>query len=319
MRVVVVGGTRFIGRAIVEDLAAAGHELLLVHRGETEPGDLPKASHLHLERARLPEHRQELAGFAPDALVDCRALSRADARAVLDAVPKDLRLVVISSMDVYRAFGAVLQSVETDGVPLDEESPVRGHRYPYADRPDYDKLDVEEEYRPSRATVLRLPMVYGEHDYQRREEFILRRVRAGRDRIPFGAGQWLPTRGYVRDVARGVRLAVESEAAAGQVLNLCERRTSTVRLWAERILEAAGFAAELVRVPDDLLPADLKQTGEVSQHIVASAARARELLGWEDSDPVAALRTTVAWHLANPPEEDDLDFAADDEALAAVE
>lgn len=318
MRVIVVGGTRFIGRAIVGDLAAAGHQLLIVHRGETEPGDLPTAEHLHVERAELASRRAELEAFRPDAVVDCRALSRADARALLDAVPEGLRLVVISSMDVYRAFGAVLRNQETDGVPLDENSPVRGYRYPYPERPDYDKLDVEEEYAPARATVLRLPMVFGEHDYQRREEFILRRVRAGRDRIPFGVGNWLPTRGYVQDVARGVRLALESEAAAGEVFNLCELRTSTVRLWADRILEAAGFDAELVRVPDDLLPADLKQTGEVSQHIVASAAKARALLGWEDSDPLAALRATVAWHLANPPEEDG-DFSADEEALAAVE
>ena len=75
-------------------------------------------------------------------------------------------------------------------------------------------------------------MVYGEHDYQRREEFILRRVRAGRLRIPFGAGTWLPTRGYVRDVARAVRMAPATPAAAGEVFNIAERRTSTVRLWA---------------------------------------------------------------------------------------
>ena len=36
-------------------------------------------------------------------------------------------------------------------------------------------------------TALRLSMIYGEHDGQRREEFILRRVRAWR-RIPIGAG-----------------------------------------------------------------------------------------------------------------------------------
>ncbi len=37
-------------------------------------------------------------------------------------------------------------------------------------------------------TALRLSMIYGEHDGQRREEFILRRVRACRRRIPIGAG-----------------------------------------------------------------------------------------------------------------------------------
>jgi len=113
---------------------------------------------------------------------------------------------VISSMDVYRAFGAAIEGQETDPVPLDEDSPVRSERYPYRDkspdRHDYDKLDVEDVYRAGGATSLRLPMVYGPRDYQLREEFILRRVRAGRPRIPFGAGTWLACRGYVGDIAR---------------------------------------------------------------------------------------------------------------------
>ena len=319
MRVVVLGGTRFIGRAIVEDLAAAGHQLLLVHRGVLEPEGLPLAEHLHVERADLPAHRAVLEKFSPDAAIDCRALTRPDAETAVAALPAGIRLAVISSMDVYRAFGALNDDVETDPVPLDEESPLRTNRYPYKGKregmDDYDKLDVEEVYLPRGATSLRLPMVYGERDYQRREEFILRRVRAGRMRIPIGAGMWLACRAYVRDVARGARLTLESPAAAGDVLNLCEDRTFSIGLWSRMILDAAGSEAELVRVTDDLLPDDLKPTGAMAQHIIASGRKARRLLGWTTSDPATALRATVAWHLANPPDGSDPDFSADDRAL----
>ena len=322
MKVVVLGGTRFIGRAIVEELAAAGHDLLIVHRGNLEPADMPKVEHLHVERAELAAHRQELAGFRPDAAIDCRALTRADAEMVVEALPPGLRLVVVSSIDVYRAFGALNQESETDPVPLDESSAVRPNRYPYRgtipDMEQYDKLDVEEVYLPLGGTSVRLPMVYGEHDYQLREEFILRRVRAGRDRIPFGSGSWLASRGYVRDIARGVHLVLKTPAAAGQVLNLCEDRTYSMRMWSLMILESAGSKAELVRVRDDALPEDLKATGTLSQHIAASAQKARSMLGWTTSDPAESLRTTVRWHLANPPAKSDSDFSADDLALASV-
>jgi nucleoside-diphosphate-sugar epimerase len=322
LRVIVLGGTRFIGRAIVEDLAAAGHELLLVHRGVLEPSGMPNARHLHAERADLPEHRSALDEFQPDAAIDCRALTRADAETAVASLPENIRLVVISSMDVYRAFGAVNQGRETDAVPLDESSPVRPYRYPYRGQidgmDDYDKLDVEDVYLSRGATSLRLPMVYGERDYQRREEFILRRVRAGRARIPFGAGMWLTCRGYVRDVARGARLALESSAAAGQALNLCEDRSFSIAMWSRMILAAAGSAAELVRVSDDVLPPDLQATGTMSQHILASGAKVRSVLGWTTSDTAAALHITVAWHLANPPAEPDADFSADDRALATA-
>ena len=231
------------------------------------------------------------------------------------------RWIVISSLDVYRAFGALNDDRETDPVPLDEDSPLRTERFPYRgklpDRYDYDKLDVEEVYLPRGATVFRLPMVYGEHDYQRREEFILRRVRAGRKRIPFGSGAWLACRAYVRDVGRALRLALENPKATG-VMNLCEDRTFSMAMWSRMILEVAGSDAELVRVRDDLLPEDLKATGTLSQHIAATSRKARTLLGWSTSDPFETLRTTVRWHLENPPAEPDMDFSADDRALASV-
>src|SRR6202040_70126 len=137
-------------------------------------------------------------------------------------------LVVCSSMDVYRAFLAVWQRTETDPMPLDEDSPVRDGPVPLVpgglpgwdfDPKEYEKLSVERLYLARGATVLRLPIVYGEHDYLRREELVLRRVRAGRRRMPIGPAKLLFSRGYVGDVARGVRLALSADVA-GQVLNL---------------------------------------------------------------------------------------------------
>jgi hypothetical protein len=61
----------------------------------------------------------------------------------------------------------------------------------------------------------------------------LRRVRAGRDRIPVGSGE---------------------------VFNLGDEPSYSVGLWARMILDAAGSSAELVRVPDQRLPAALEET-----------------------------------------------------------
>jgi nucleoside-diphosphate-sugar epimerase len=341
MRVMVLGGTRFIGAAVVEELVAHGHELLVVHRGEHEPADLPEVEHLHAERQDLPHLRGPVDEFDPEAVVDNCAYSAADAETALAAVGGDVRLLVVSSMDVYRAFGAVLAGTETDPLPVDETSPVRPERFPYRGRPHpspdadtYEKLDVEAAYLAREATVCRLPMVYGERDHQRREEPILRRVRAGRGRVPAGSGTWLWTRGYVRDVAAGIRLALESEACLAEVLNLGESRTWSMGLWARHVLEAAGSEAELTRVPDVLLPDDLKVLGTISQHLLVDStmsryvpawsgqqhllvdsSKARDLLGWEETDPHEALRRSVSWHLANPPQDASDDFSADERAL----
>jgi nucleoside-diphosphate-sugar epimerase len=326
LRIVVLGGTRFIGRRIVDELVDAGHDVLVVHRGNTEPEGLPDVPHVHADRLDLGVAQSELVKFDPEAVLDCAAFGAADAEAVLGSFPRDdRRMVVLSSMDTYRAYGSLHAGIVTDAVPLDETSPVRPERYPYRGQmpgmDDYEKLEVEERWLARGGTVCRLPMVIGEHDYQRRQEPILRRVRAGRTRIPIGAGTALLTHGYVGDIARGVRLVLESNDAtvAGEIFNFGERRTPTMALRARQILDAAGATGtELVPVPDEQLPPDLGILGHVAQPLLVSSEKAVRLLGWDESDPVEALRRTVRWHLANPPQASEEDFSLDDVALESA-
>jgi nucleoside-diphosphate-sugar epimerase len=322
VRIVVLGGTRFIGKAIVAELVSHGHRVLVVHRGLTEPPDLHRSvEHLHVSRDGLHDREYRLQAWLPDGAVDCLAMSRADASAALTALPQGIRLVVLSSQDVYRAFGSVWSGRVTDPVPLDETSRLRDGPPPdgAGGDADYDKLHVEDEYLARRATVLRLPMVYGEDDYQRREEFVLRRVRARRRQMPFGAGTFLCSRVHVTDAATAVRQALESDVmlAGGHIYNVAERHTPSIELWARQILAAAGASnLELVPVPDPDVPDDLRITRAIRQHLLVSAARIRADLGWSDSDPEQAVEQSVKWHLANPPADASPDFSADDLALA---
>ena len=323
MKVLLIGGTVFIGRATAHELVRAGHKIAFLHRGNHEPDDLPEATHIHVERTELASVQDEIESFAPDAVIDNMAMTAEHADTAL-AVLGDLRLVVTSSMDVYRAYTYVLRGEPVEPVPIDETSPVRDERYPFAgqDGPPimetYEKLDVEERYLERGATVVRLPMVYGPRDGQRREWFLLRRVVAGRKRIPTGSGSWLSAKGYVADIARGIRLALESDEARGEIFNLSETRTYPMAQWAQMILDAAGSDAELVRVPDDKLPDDLGVLGTIPQHLLCDSGKARRMLAFADTDPRTALQTTVAWHLSNPPQVADPGFEADDEALAGA-
>lgn len=323
MRVVVLGGTWFVGRAICAELSVRGHELLVVHRGLAEPPESLTARHLHAERASWPDHRAAFAEFRPDAAVDVSALDGVGADCALRALPSGLRMVALSSVDVYRAYESARAGIQTDPVPLDERSPLRTARHL-----DGENLDLEERYLAAGATILRPGAIYGEHDYQRRFEFVLRRVRAGRERIPFGAGTILFSQVYVGDVASAVAAALETKGQQGEIFNVAEAATPSIRLFAERILAAAGSRAELVTVPDAALPADLRITRAGTQALLADATKARQRLGWRESDPADALRRSVEWHLQHPPAQHvpsrhppaapEDGFAADDAALAEV-
>ena len=332
MRVAVLGGTRFIGVALVEELLVHGHEPTVIHRGRTEARDQPDVPHVHVDRHATDDLTEAFGGVRPEAFIDASAYSAKDAAAALAALPEGVPAVALSSQDVYRAFHTFLTGGRAlDPVPLDEASPLRteSQRFLFRGRPPiegsaednetYENLDVEAAYLARGATVLRLPMVYGERDLVRREEFILRRVRAGRPRIPIGAGTFLWSRGDVRDVARAIRLAAESKAGACQALNIAESKTWTIAEWARQILLAAGSDAELVRIPDDALPPDMELTAEAAQHMLVSSDRARHLLGWSDSDPLECLRRSVSWHLDHRPAPGTDDLEADDRALEAAE
>lgn len=331
MRVALLGGTRFIGVAIVEELLAHGHDVIVVHRGGTETDDAPDVPHVHIDRHHVAGLKDALRTQRVEALIDTCAFDAADAIDALAAIAPDVTRVVLSSIDVYRAFATLRAGgAETDAVPLDEDAAVRAGEglYPYRGLPPYpgsgventdtyEKLDVEREYLARGSCVLRLPMVYGPRDPKRREDFVLRRVRAGRGRIPVGAGSLLWSRVGVRDAARAVRLATEAGERAHGVFNVAESSCWTIDGWVRRILECAGSSADLVRVDDAVLPEDMALTGHYSQHALVDSRRAWTAFGWRAGDPMDALRDSVAWHLAHPPSDVRDDFRSDAAALAS--
>jgi nucleoside-diphosphate-sugar epimerase len=281
MRVIVLGGTWFVGRAITEALVSAGHSVLIVHRGISEPSELSRVRHLHADRGAWSAHRAAFSAFTADAAVDVSAGNAAGARAALSVLPPGIRLIALSSVDVYRAYEALRTGTQSDAVPLTEESALRSTRH--LDGPQWENLEIEEAYLRAGATILRLGAVYGEHDYQHRFEPVLRRVRAGRQQLPVGTGTFLFSRVYAGDVAQAVLAALASDEAFGQCLNIVEAQTAPMRLFYEQVIGATGGSLDLVRVPDETLPSDLQDTGALSQHLLASPARAVTMLGWRDT------------------------------------
>jgi nucleoside-diphosphate-sugar epimerase len=325
MRIAVLGGTEFIGRNIVEGVVARGDQVLIVHRGITEPDDWVSCQHLHVDRANFSAVAPTVRDFRPDAVVDACAMTADDVAAVLPYLP-DVPSIVLSSQDVYLAFQLVLRGgAGEQPVPIDEDGLVRTKRYPYRgifapDDDTYEKLDVEPAYLARGGTVLRLPRVYGPHDAQRREEPVLRRVRAGRRAIPIGSGNLLWSKSYVAEVSRSVLCVLDQpEAAAAQVFNVNEYSSVTMRRWYEQILAAAdATSVELVTVPDDVVPPDLRFTTASRHHLLMDAGKIDRLLGWRHRNPEEAVAESVEWHLTHPPESDG-EFASDDKALRHVQ
>ena len=126
MRILVIGGTGFVGPPIVRRLVDRGHEVLCFHRGQTEADLPPEVVHLHDDREKLADHRPDLARFAPEVVLDTRPMAETQARALMETVRGIARRVVaLSSGDVYRAYG-LLHGTETgppQPIPIAEDAP----------------------------------------------------------------------------------------------------------------------------------------------------------------------------------------------------
>jgi nucleoside-diphosphate-sugar epimerase len=311
----------------VDDLVASGHEVLVAHRGQTEPDDLPEVPHAHVDRHDRAGFSSAVRGFDPEALVDTRALTRADAEAVVSVAGQDVRLVVLSSCDVYRAFGRLWRSEPgpPDSLPLTEESPLRSS--PAANRRteeiSFDNVDVERAVGEAAlpVTILRLPATHGPGDNQHRLFPYLKRMDDRRRTIVleerFAGWRW--TRGYVENVAAAIVLAVEDTRAAGRVYNVAEPTVYAEADWVRRIGEAVGWPGEVVAIPDADLPARLRQPFDFDQDYVVDSTRIRAELGYREAiDETTALDRTIEWERRNPPAEMTAPaYAAEDEALAA--
>jgi nucleoside-diphosphate-sugar epimerase len=333
-RILVLGGTGFIGRHVVAGLAAGGHTIAVFHRGHT-PSDLDGSVHRFLgDRRSIGDKAAELRAFRPRVVIDMIGYTEVEARTAVDVLRGIAeRTVVVSSQDVYRGFDRFRRLVPgpVEPIPYGEEAPLRERMYPYRGREpgqdawirDYDKILVErasrEEGGPA-VTVLRLPMVFGPRDRQHRILPYLKRMDDGRPAILLEEGQagWRWTRGFAVDVGTAIVRAAMDERASGRTYNVGEDDPLTEADWVRAIGRAAGWSGEVVSVPASLWPASRAAAVDWTQSLVADTSRIRRELGLEDTvGREEGLRRTVEWERENPPLLDpaQFDYAADDRLL----
>lgn len=317
MNILIIGGTRFIGYYTLCQLAAQGHNLTLFHRNPT-PLQLPEGVQEILgDRRQWDSQIPALRAKQPEVVLDMIPVVEQDAISLTKTFSGHAgRVALISSCDVYRAYGRLIKSEPGDPVPApaSEDAPLREKRFPYrgeTPRPeddprrildDYDKIPIEQHVlsQPDLpGTVLRLPMVYGPYDYQHRLHSYLQQMDSQVETISLDPqlAQWRGARGYVENVAHAITLAVANPQAAGRVYNVAEPWDFTEHEWVEQIGRAVGWNGQVV-ISDESEDSD----ADYRQDLTVDTRRLREEMGYDEIVPLqTALEKTIEWERAHPP------------------
>ena len=305
VQILVMGGTRFIGRPLVAQLLAGGHSLSLFTRGRQPLPD--GIEHLQGDRTTA-EGLSLLTGRRFDVIIDSSGRSLADSRAVIEQTGSPShRFICVSSAGVY---------ADSELWPLDEDAkidPASRHA---------GKADTEAWLRAEAIpfTSFRPTYIIGAGNYNPVERWFFDRIVHGRP-VPLpGDGTTITQLGHVNDLAGAMAASIGVEAAANRIYNCSGEQGVTFRGLVAAAALACGKDPAAVEIrffdPSRLEPKARKAFPLRLAHFLTDIHRLKRELAWE---PRYDLARSLADAYSNdyalrPPSSPD--FSGDDALLA---
>jgi nucleoside-diphosphate-sugar epimerase len=286
VHLLVLGGTRFVGRAVVDIALTAGHRVTLFNRGVTAPGLYPRLETIIGDRT---QDLSALHGRDFDVVVDVAGyhpgVVRLSARTLAERVG---RYVFVSTVSVY-ADQSTPPSERSDRLALSEHTKpddLYGARKAACE-------DVVQEVYGDRAFVVRPGLIVGPHDTSERFGYWPVRIAQGgrvlapgdsNDPLQFidvrDLAQWIVSGAGRGGAVSGAYNAVGEPMAFGDLLDIC--RT------------VSGTRAEIVWVPSDRLVAAGVDPDEGIPMWLAG------LPGWQAANLVYGTRARSAGLITRP-------------------
>jgi 2'-hydroxyisoflavone reductase len=321
-KVLVIGGTLFIGRALVAELLKAGHEVTVLHR---KPGhDLGRrVAGIQADRNDAEGMRSALAGRSFDVVFDNvydweRGTTAAQVEATARACGKNLsRYVFMSSVAAY---GDGLNHHEGDALAPDD------HADPYVRNKAMSERALFRLHQRDGFPVvtIRPPFIYGPGNPFYREAFFWDRMRDGRPIVLPGDGRRLMQFIYLKDLVTACLKVMEEPNAVGHAFNIANSRAVTQAEAVAAFAEAAGKKPPIVRVPRERI----HQLGGHPMGpqlyfgfyfdippITQIVTKAQRVLGFKPADFVATLKETYRWYMRHHVKRP-IDYAFEDKLLA---
>ncbi len=310
MRVLVMGGTRFIGVYLTKLLVEQGHEVVLFNRGN-QPVPVTGVSQIHGDRSDATQIQDQLSGEQFDAIFDNNGRELTDTQSLADLFAGKVKhFVYMSSAGVYLPSD---QMPHVEGDALDPKSRHKG------------KFETENYLREKQLpfTAIRPTYIYGPLNYNPLESWFFDRI--VRDRpIPIpGPGNTITQLGHCADLARAMLSILGNGEAIGQVYNVSGDRYVTFDGLAKACAIAAGKSSDHLPIvhydPKQFNFGKNKHFPLRAQHFFADIQKAKTELKWQPQyDLVSGLKDSfINDYLAQKNDQLAVDFSLDDQILSA--
>ena len=291
MKALVLGGSVFVGRRLVEMLVASGHDTAVLNRGRT-PADMPDGvTRLVADRTDPESMRAALGGTSWDAVYDVSgfvmAAGGSDIPALLELLDGSVgHYVFVSSIMAYD------QSL-VGVVPWTEDMPTEADASSGATARTYGGFKaVAERAMLARhaetgfpASVVRPAAIYGPANniFDMETPMFLRLLQNRPILLPH-SGLVTVSYGHVDDLCRMMVEMTGAPVAFGEVFNATSEAVTT-RRYVDVLAEIVGVEPMVVSVPEDALPTlpsgVFGHLFSARHHAVLSTDKARRLLGFE--------------------------------------
>ncbi len=296
MRILVLGGTKFVGRHFVEAALAHGHDVTLFHRGKTNPGLFPGLDE------RIGDRDGDLAALGDDtwdACVDtCGYVPRIVRASAAALAPRVVTYTFVSTLSVFREFTAHNQDENAPLGVIDDPTVEVINAETYGPLKVLCEQAVQDEF-PGGALILRPGVIVGPFDPTDRFTYWVRRGAQEGDILAPGRPERLVQFIDARDFADFMLARIE-DGTTGTYNTVGPQPPCSMRALLETCQKVGGGGGSLVWASEKFLEeAEVKPWSEMPHYLPGSDdtfdCRRAVALGLRFRSVETTVRDTLAW------------------------
>ncbi len=271
MKILVLGGTRFFGVHMVNNLIEKGHEVTIATRGQTPDDFGDSVMRIRLDRTDEDSIKAMISDTHYDVIIDKIAYCSNDVRKLLDNADCD-KYIYMSSTAIYDPLHVDTVEDDFDG---------NGGELIWCDRPDYPYEVVKrhaeyalwQKYSDKKFVAVRYPFVIGKDDYTKRLYFYVEHVLK---QLPMKVDNLDNQMSFIKSDEAGKFISFLVDKDFTGAVNGCSHGTISVKQILDYLKQETGMSAVLSEDGD---PAPYNGTPEYSIN-----TQKAESLGFEFSD-----------------------------------